>query len=178
MRKDRIGILLSSALLSEGIASILHRCGALTVSHGPWTTSQNAPTIVITDPFMAEQCPPDSRKVCLLAGSLPPQRAIGFDEIISVYDTAEEICKKITALTSEPGPDPRSNGLSPREKDVILFVVNGLSNKEIAAKMNISVNTVMTHRRNIASKLKIHSPAGLTIFALATGLAKMDDFTG
>ena len=44
--------------------------------------------------------------------------------------------------------------------------------------MNVSVNTVMTHRRNIASKLKIHSPAGLTIFAIATGLVKMEDITG
>lgn len=61
---------------------------------------------------------------------------------------------------------------------MILQIVKGLSNKEIAANMNVSVNTVMTHRRNIASKLKIHSPAGLTIFAIATGLVKMEDITG
>ncbi len=43
--------------------------------------------------------------------------------------------------------------LSQREKDVVTGIVKGLSNKEIATEMNVSVNTVMTHRRNIASKL-------------------------
>lgn len=56
-----------------------------------------------------------------------------------------------------------------------MHIVKGLSNKEIAAQMNVSVNTVMTHRRNIASKLEIHSPAGLTIFAIATGMVKIDE---
>lgn len=60
--------------------------------------------------------------------------------------------------------------LSEREKDVIVWLVQGLSNKEIADKMFISVNTVMTHRRNIARKLDIHSPAGLTIFAIVNNL--------
>ena len=58
---------------------------------------------------------------------------------------------------------------------MILGIVKGLANKEIAAEMNVSVNTIMTHRRNIAAKLQIHSPAGLTIFAIATGLIKIDD---
>ena len=60
--------------------------------------------------------------------------------------------------------------LSDREKDVIIALVQGMSNKEIADHLCISVNTVITHRRNIARKLQIHSPAGLTIYAIVNNL--------
>lgn len=63
-----------------------------------------------------------------------------------------------------------SNTLSEREKDVIRCLVQGLSNKQIADQLFISVNTVTTHRRNIARKLQIHSPAGLTIYAIVHNL--------
>ena len=68
-----------------------------------------------------------------------------------------------------------SNELSDREREVICHVVRGLSNKEIAEKMFISANTVMTHRRNIARKTQIHSPAGLTIYAIVNGLINLDE---
>ncbi|MCH3991049.1 MAG: LuxR C-terminal-related transcriptional regulator [Prevotella sp.] len=60
--------------------------------------------------------------------------------------------------------------LSDREKDVIVSLVQGMTNKEIAEHLFISVNTVITHRRNIAKKLQIHSPAGLTIYAIVNHL--------
>ena len=53
----------------------------------------------------------------------------------------------------------------------------GLSNKEIAAEMNVSVNTVMTHRRNITAKLQIHSAAGLTIYAIVSKLVRLDEIS-
>jgi regulator of cell morphogenesis and NO signaling len=56
--------------------------------------------------------------------------------------------------------------ISDREKDVIVSLVQGMSNKEIADHLCISINTVITHRRNIARKLQIHSAAGLTIYAI------------
>lgn len=68
-----------------------------------------------------------------------------------------------------------TDGLSDREKEVIVEIVKGYSNKEIAENMFISVNTVMTHRRNISKKLNIHSPAGLTIYAIVNGLVKLDE---
>ena len=68
-----------------------------------------------------------------------------------------------------------SDELSEREKEVICHVVRGLSNKEIAEKMFISTNTVMTHRRNIARKTQIHSPAGLTIYAIVNGLINLEE---
>lgn len=60
--------------------------------------------------------------------------------------------------------------LGEREKDVIIALVQGMSNKEIADHLCIAVNTVITHRRNIARKLQIHSPAGLTIYAIVNNL--------
>ena len=63
-----------------------------------------------------------------------------------------------------------ADALSDRERDVIVSLVQGMSNKEIADHLCISVNTVITHRRNIARKLQIHSPAGLTIYAIINGL--------
>lgn len=60
--------------------------------------------------------------------------------------------------------------LSEREKDVIVALVQGMTNKEIADHLFISINTVITHRRNIARKLQIHSPAGLTIYAIVNNL--------
>ena len=71
---------------------------------------------------------------------------------------------------SAKGPD----ALSTREQEVIIALVQGMSNKEIATHLNISTNTVITHRRNIARKLQIHSPAGLTIYAIVNGLVDIN----
>ena len=60
--------------------------------------------------------------------------------------------------------------LSDREKDVVISLVQGMTNKEIADHLCIAINTVITHRRNIARKLQIHSPTGLTIYAIVSGL--------
>ena len=64
----------------------------------------------------------------------------------------------------------RNETLSEREKEIIVCLVQGMSNKEIAQRLFISVNTVTTHRRNIVRKLQIHSLAGLTIYAIANHL--------
>lgn len=51
-----------------------------------------------------------------------------------------------------------------------ISLVQGMTNKEIAEHLFISINTVITHRRNIARKLQIHSPAGLIIYAIVNGI--------
>jgi regulator of cell morphogenesis and NO signaling len=81
----------------------------------------------------------------------------------------DDLSKNISAMVFKGGQD-NSEALSDRERDVIIGVVQGLQNKEIADHLCISVNTVITHRRNIARKLQIHSPAGLTIYAIVNGL--------
>ena len=60
--------------------------------------------------------------------------------------------------------------LSEREKEIIVCLVQALSNKEIASHLFISIHTVITHRRNISRKLQIHSLAGLTLYAIANNL--------
>lgn len=65
--------------------------------------------------------------------------------------------------------------LSDREKDVLICVAKGMSNKEIAEQLYVSVNTVSTHRRNISSKLDIHTSAGFVIYALAHKLVLLED---
>lgn len=67
--------------------------------------------------------------------------------------------------------------ISEREKEIIVCLVQGMSNKEIANKLFISINTVITHRRNIVRKLQIHSLAGLTIYAIANDLIDKSVFT-
>ena len=67
-----------------------------------------------------------------------------------------------------------SEELSEREKDVLIQVVKGLSNKEIADVLCISTHTVISHRKNITRKLNIHSTAGLTIYAIVNKLVDLD----
>jgi len=80
----------------------------------------------------------------------------------------QDVTKNISDMVL--GASQNADALSDREKDVIVGVVQGMANKEIADHLCISVNTVITHRRNIARKLQIHSPAGLTIYAILNGL--------
>ena len=65
--------------------------------------------------------------------------------------------------------------LSDREKEVLVCIVHGMTNKEIASKLFLSTHTVNTHRRNIINKLQIHSPAGLTIYALVNNIVDIND---
>ena len=64
--------------------------------------------------------------------------------------------------------------LSQREKDILIQIVKGLSNKEIADALFLSTHTVMSHRKNIVRKLNIHSTAGLTIYAIVNGIVNID----
>ncbi len=79
-----------------------------------------------------------------------------------------DVSAKISNMISKTGDNP--DALSEREKDVVVSLVQGMSNKEIADHLCISINTVITHRRNIARKLQIHSAAGLTIYAIVNQL--------
>ena len=80
-----------------------------------------------------------------------------------------DVTKNISSMVFKGGQDS-GEALSDRERDVIIGVVQGMQNKEIADHLCISINTVITHRRNIARKLQIHSAAGLTIYAIVNGL--------
>jgi len=86
-----------------------------------------------------------------------------------------DVAKNISDMVFKNVSAQNSEALSDREKDIIIALVQGMSNKEIADHLFISVNTVITHRRNIARKLQIHSPAGLTIYAIINGLVNISN---
>lgn len=79
------------------------------------------------------------------------------------------------AEEEEPTETDKPETLSQREKEIVSCVAKGLTNKEIAEVLFLSVHTVATHRRNISSKLQIHTPAGLTIYAIINKLVKLED---
>ena len=64
----------------------------------------------------------------------------------------------------------RTRRLTPRETEVLQLICNGLSNREIAAKLELSVNTVAVHRANIMNALGVHKTAELVVYALQNGL--------
>ncbi len=92
------------------------------------------------------------------------------DKVRSSIASKDEIQK-----VDNSGMKDAEFALGDREKDIIRCVAQGKSNKEIADELFISVHTVATHRRNIASKLGIHSAAGLTIFAILHKIVNIED---
>lgn len=76
--------------------------------------------------------------------------------------------KRSSALKGE-----RNAGLTPRELEILQMIVDGKSNKEIAAMLELSVNTVAVHRANIMDALGIHKTAELVVYAIRNGLANL-----
>jgi len=67
----------------------------------------------------------------------------------------------------------RGGGLTQRELEILQHIVAGKSNKEIAADLNLSVNTVAVHRANIMDALGIHKTAELVVYAIRNGLVNL-----
>ena len=83
--------------------------------------------------------------------------------------------ERITSVSGAIEKTVEQDSLSAREREIIACVVKGLTNKETAEMLCLSVHTVITHRRNIARKLQIHSPAGLTIYAIVNKLVDVSE---
>lgn len=99
-----------------------------------------------------------------------------YDESINLFDDIDTLSAKLSGIinvSDEEDSDPDS--LSQREKEILGYVVKGLTNKEIAEKLYLSVHTVITHRRNITRKLQVHSAAGLTIYAIVNKLVDISE---
>jgi DNA-binding CsgD family transcriptional regulator len=98
------------------------------------------------------------------------------DNALPAIDTNREPDELIEALSRLLPDDSRDQSremtgspLSRREIDVLKLVARGFINKEIAEKLSISFNTVLTHRRNITTKLGIRSVSGLGVYAVMNG---------
>jgi two-component system nitrate/nitrite response regulator NarL len=75
------------------------------------------------------------------------------------------------------GPNPVTpvcEDLTQREREVLIGIAEGLSNKEIAGNLGVGVRTIETHREHIMAKLGIHTVAGLTKFAIAKGMVSLN----
>ena len=96
---------------------------------------------------------------------------------LTLYDSMEELENKLKEqmCVEEEESEGGQQALSQREKEIVCGVVRGLTNKEIAEQLFLSVHTVITHRRNISKKLDIHSPAGLTIYAIVNKLVDIKE---
>ncbi|MFI3306178.1 MAG: LuxR C-terminal-related transcriptional regulator [Rikenellaceae bacterium] len=118
--------------------------------------------------------------VALQSAFFDPATLQNFDSSISIYDSAEDIIEKIAAVckATTQEEDEQRCGLSQREREIIVCVVKGMTNKQIADTLFLSIHTVISHRRNIASKLQIHSPAGLTIYAIVNKLVDLAEIRG
>lgn len=99
-----------------------------------------------------------------------PEEPIRFgDDVTS--QKMKDIAKSITeTMHAQSSPSVASTELSIREKEVLSEIASGKSFKEIADILCISVNTVITHRKNISQKLGIRSVSGLSVYALMNGL--------
>ena len=74
------------------------------------------------------------------------------------------------AIQPKPAATDNRESLTEREQTILLQLAQGLSNKEVAIALDISVRTVETHRKNIKRKLGISSTAGLTRYAMEHGV--------
>lgn len=95
-------------------------------------------------------------------------------------DSQREVLKKFQSFFFEPAKtkSPQENDnlvLSEREIDILKLVALGYTNKEIAEELYISVNTVITHRKNLTEKLGIKTISGITVYAIMNNLINPDD---
>lgn len=81
----------------------------------------------------------------------------------------------VEQLAADGAVAEKQETLSAREKEIVVCVVKGMTNKQAAEALCISTHTVITHRRNIAAKLQIHSAAGLTIYAIVNKLVDLSE---
>ncbi len=90
-------------------------------------------------------------------------------------DVAQAVLNRYVQETPDAAAGER---ISHREKEVLIQIAEGLSNKEIACRLGVGVRTVETHRERIMRKLNIHSVAGLTKYAISKGLVALREESG
>lgn len=186
----------SSVIIRSGLTAVLKRLPNLNVHPVEVTSPESLqnylgihPTdILVINPafggwfdlaaFKATQGRPGLKYIAMLCSVIDSNMLKMYDESISVCDDAEQISAKINRLLHTDADEERENEqetLSQREKEIVTCVVKGMTNKAIADQLFLSIHTVITHRRNIARKLQIHSPAGLTIYAIVNKLVELNE---
>lgn len=114
--------------------------------------------------------------IALVYNLIDEQFYRSYDAVIRINDSESKIEETLfNCLNKEQNNQPDAEELSDREKEILISVVKGMSNKEIAEYHNISIHTAITHRRNITRKLKVHSISGLTIYAIINKLIDISE---
>ena len=115
---------------------------------------------------------PQLTVIALVTNYIDPSTLKAFHGVIEINDTKLKIINKLNQLAQDNDKQDKSDDvdLSKREIDVLVAVAKGMMNKEIADEMNISIHTVISHRKNITRKTGIKSVSGLTVYALLNNL--------
>ncbi len=163
-----------------GVVSCLHRLNELKFKDDEYN-------IILIDPLIFDYPSrmevrnylPESDKMGIVAVktvSMTDEELSQYDASVGLCDAPVSIVKKLREATavSSDRPKAESETLSPREKEILVCVAKGLLNKEIADRLNLSIYTVITHRKNITRKTGIRSVAGLTVYALLNKLIDPD----
>lgn len=195
-RDDKLHILIAetSPVISAGFSHCLRRIPGLQTSIIEVKTPDdlldcvrsNTPDLILVNPTFGGIFNPvlwretygfkDVKIAAIEVGKLYRQASELFDGVFSVIDDVTSIGRKIKEIcaVSADSPDDKET-LSQREKEIISLVVKGMTNQEIADSLFLSIHTVITHRRNIARKLEIHSATGLTIYAIVNKIVDISD---
>ena len=93
-----------------------------------------------------------------------------FKTTIDISDSRERVAVKLRQMLETAEPATESTELSDREKEILVAVAKGMTNKSIAEQYHLSVHTVITHRKNLTRKTGIKSVSGLTVYAILNNL--------
>lgn len=189
--KTHVIIAESSPIVSVGLSNILqqlphsniHVTELKTPSALMECLKSEHPEILVVNPYFGgyfnisgiRKAYPEIKIVAIETARLDKALREQYNETISIVDDIETISSKIRNLAQMEEAVDGKEPLSTREKEIISLVVKGLTNKEIAEKLFLSIHTVLTHRRNIARKLEIHSATGLTIYAIVNKLVDLSE---
>ncbi len=184
----------TSIIVRSGLVAVLKRLPDLNIQTIEVTSKEglqhcmhaHRPDLLIVSPqfegwfdlegFKQAYGPHELKIVALVSVVMDANQLKDYDEQINLFDDVEKLTRKISSLMNVDEEDENEqDALSQREKEIIGCVVRGMTNKEIAEKLFISVHTVITHRRNITRKLQIHSAAGLTIYAIVNKLVELGE---
>lgn len=184
----RVAVILTDTLHGTGLAALLERYFAPIeveqfdrFSDLPQDGSGNYYDYYVTEPELYAAridffYPRRAQTALIVRHPGPADSAV--PQILAM-STLEQLIERLEKFLTSAGdhPEAKSDELSAREIQVLQLVVSGAINKEIADKLNISLNTVLTHRKNITAKLGIKTISGLTLYALMHGYIAADDIT-
>lgn len=191
----KILILEPSVLIAEGLRHVIDNlagydvCGIIRNQEGDiWAKIDDFNAdLVIADPSVFDNRDRAGARdmikgianapvMALISAAADAAYASTYDGTIYLSDTSDDIEQKISTVMKAAPAEQRGEGeeLSSREKEILVCVAKGMLNKEIADHFNISIYTVITHRKNITRKTGIKTVAGLTVYALLNNLIDMN----